>query len=118
MQPGFASGCTTSTSQSGPVIKCGDDATAVFYTDCNWKSRLPIKPMMSPPTSVEERLIALELLTTHLERDLLTLNAALLDQQKELAALKRLLARLDDRVTQLGDEEAARDPRAERPPHY
>jgi SlyX protein len=73
---------------------------------------------MPAPQALEERLVALESLVTHLERDLATLNAVLLDQQKEIESLKRLIGRLDDRVTRLAEEEEPRDPAEERPPHY
>jgi uncharacterized coiled-coil protein SlyX len=72
---------------------------------------------MATPQTPEDRLVALELLVTHLERDLGTLNAVLLEQRQEIESLQRMLNRLDDRVTRLADEEA-RDPGEERPPHY
>ena len=72
---------------------------------------------MSPSKSVEERIVAIELLMTHLERDLGVLNSVLLEQQKEIDGLKRMLGHLDDRLTRLADEDEPR--RAdERPPHY
>jgi uncharacterized coiled-coil protein SlyX len=73
---------------------------------------------MGTPQTPEDRLVALELLVTHLERDLGTLNSVLLEQRKELEALKRKIDRLDDRVTRLAEEEEPRNPAAERPPHY
>ncbi len=73
---------------------------------------------MPAPQTPEERLVALELLVTHLEHDLATLNSVLLEQQKEIESLKRLINRLDDRVTRLAEEEEPRDPAEERPPHY
>ena len=73
---------------------------------------------MATPQTPENRIIALELLVTHLERDLGTLNAVLLEQRKEIEALQRLISRLDDRVTRLAEEDEPRDPPEERPPHY
>ena len=73
---------------------------------------------MSAATPLEERLIALELLVTHIERHLELLNSALLDQQKELDALKRSASRLDERITQLTEEDKPRNLTDERPPHY
>ena len=70
------------------------------------------------PTLPEDRLVSLELLVTHLERDLGTMNSVVLEQQKEIASLKRLISRLDDRVTRLADDEEPRDPGEEKPPHY
>jgi len=73
---------------------------------------------MPLPQTPEDRLVALELLVTHLERDLGTLNAVLLEQRKEIDALQRLISRLDARVTRLAEEDEPRDPADERPPHY
>ncbi|HTI49709.1 MAG TPA: SlyX family protein [Planctomycetaceae bacterium] len=75
-------------------------------------------PPMPESPSLPDRVVELELLVTHLQRDLDTLNGVLLDQQKQLDALGRLVARLDDRVTRLGDEDEPSDPVEERPPHY
>lgn len=67
----------------------------------------------------EERLVALELLVTHLEHEHQAFNAALLEQQQAIAGLKRLLERLDSRMTRLlDDDDEPRDPSQERPPHY
>ena len=73
---------------------------------------------MATPQMPDDRIVALELLVTHLERDLGTLNAVLLEQRKEIESLKRLISRLDDRVTRLAEEDEPRDPAEERPPHY
>jgi uncharacterized coiled-coil protein SlyX len=73
---------------------------------------------MSAIKSVEERLVGLELVVTHVERDLGALNSVVLEQQREIDALKRMLGRLDDRVTRLADEDEPRDAAGERPPHY
>jgi len=74
---------------------------------------------MSTAPSFEERLVALELLATHLERDCEALNSALLEQQKAITELTRLIKRLDARMTHLLDDDSEpRDPSAERPPHY
>lgn len=72
---------------------------------------------MSPSKSIEERVVELELLVMHLERDLAALNSVLTDQRKEIDVLKRLIGRLDDRVARLTDDES-RDAVDERPPHY
>jgi len=74
---------------------------------------------MSTAQSFEERLVALELLATHLERDYEALNTALLEQQKSITELTRLIKRLDARMTHLLDDDSEpRDPSQERPPHY
>lgn len=72
---------------------------------------------MSTSKPVEERVVELELLVTHLERDLGALNSVLSAQQREIDSLKRLISRLDDRVTRLNDDDA-RDAVDEKPPHY
>ena len=54
----------------------------------------------------------------HLQRDFETLNAVVLDQQRQLTRLQQLLTRVDDRLNRLSLEEEQRDPQAERPPHY
>jgi len=73
---------------------------------------------MGTPQTPEDRLVTLELLVTHLERDLGVLNAVLLEQRQEIDSLKGMLSRLDERVTRLATEEEPRDPDEERPPHY
>ena len=73
---------------------------------------------MSASRTLEERVVELELLVTHLERDLGSLNSVVRDQQSELDALKRLISRLDDRVTRLADDDETRDAIDEKPPHY
>lgn len=74
---------------------------------------------MSTSKPLEERVVELELLVTHLERDLGALNSVLSDQQKEIDRLKRLIGRLDDRVARLtDDEDSSRDAVDEKPPHY
>jgi len=66
----------------------------------------------------EGRLVRLESLVMHLQRDFETLNAVLLKQQVALERLGLSMTRLDDRLARLGEEDETRDPLAERPPHY
>jgi uncharacterized coiled-coil protein SlyX len=73
---------------------------------------------MSATESPQDRIIKLEFLVTHLEHELATMNSVLLEQRKEIDALKQTTARLDDRVSRLADDEEPRDPGDERPPHY
>jgi SlyX protein len=73
---------------------------------------------MTQSAPLADRVVELENLVTHLERDLDTLNEVLLSQQKQLDTLGKLVARLDDRVARLGDDDEPRDPTEERPPHY
>lgn len=72
----------------------------------------------SEPNLSSERMVALELLVTHLQRDFEMLNAGLIDQQKQLDALRRLLERLSERLVPADDSAAARSPEDETPPHY
>ncbi len=76
-----------------------------------------MRTAMPPSDPREERLVALELLVTHLESDLGALNSAIIDQQKQIDALQRVISRLESRLSQLGDHDQ-RDPGDERPPHY
>jgi SlyX protein len=67
-------------------------------------------------SSLEARVDALETLAAHQERTIEELNQVIADQWKEIEALKRRLARLDD---QLRDVEAGLPaPPNQRPPHY
>jgi len=73
---------------------------------------------MSDNSPLADRVLELEMLVTHLQRDLETLNSVVLDQQKQLDALRQLISKLDNRVTGLGEGDEPRDLREERPPHY
>ena len=73
---------------------------------------------MSETPPLSDRIVELELLVTHLARDLSELNGVVIEQQKRIEELHGLLIRLDDRVTRLGDDDEPRDPLSERPPHY
>lgn len=70
----------------------------------------------TPPLSV--RIVEVESLVTHLQRDIELLNGALLDQQRQIDALRRIIERLDERVARLAEDEEPRDLIEERPPHY
>jgi uncharacterized coiled-coil protein SlyX len=67
---------------------------------------------------LEVRFVSLELLVTHLEQDLGALNSAVLDQQKEIDTLKRVISRLEEQIARLGADDETRDADDERPPHY
>lgn len=69
---------------------------------------------MTDASSIER----LESLLMHLQHDFETLNAVVLDQQRQLARLQQVLTRVDDRLNRLSLDEEQRDPEAERPPHY
>jgi uncharacterized coiled-coil protein SlyX len=71
-----------------------------------------------PELPLASRVVELELMVTHLQRDVELLNGVILEQQREFESLRRMLTKLDDRVTRLGEEDDPRDPLSERPPHY
>ncbi len=73
---------------------------------------------MSHQADPQERIVKLELLVTHLERDLAALNAVLIDQQKQLDAVRRLLTHWEVRLGKSLAPSEPFDPQAERPPHY
>jgi uncharacterized coiled-coil protein SlyX len=70
------------------------------------------------PRDAEARITELELLVTHLQRDVDALNSVVLEQQKQLDGLHRVLTKLDHRVEEFFGGEETRDPVAEQPPHY
>ena len=65
-----------------------------------------------------QRIVELELIVTHLQHDLESLNAALLEQQKEIVFLRSVVSRIDDRMKRGTGGEEQFDPAAEKPPHY
>ncbi len=66
----------------------------------------------------EERIIALEVLSSYQEDLLKQLNSVVVEQQKHIeeleASIKKISKRLEDIVELVGDETAPQ----ERPPHY
>lgn len=72
---------------------------------------------MSTPEQLSQRVVDLEILVTHLQHDLQTLNEVILDQQKQLDLFREVIGRLDDRMARLDTTEKF-DPGLERPPHY
>lgn len=75
---------------------------------------------MSAATShpLEQRVVELETLVMHLQHDLESLNAVALEQQRELDHFRRMLTRIDDRMSRLDSGEERIDPASEKPPHY
>ncbi len=73
---------------------------------------------MTSSQPFEARVISLELLVTHLERDLGSLNSAILDQQREIEMLKRVISRLEERIARMGEDDESPSADDERPPHY
>jgi len=65
-----------------------------------------------------EQVVELQLLVTHLQRDMETLNQVVLEQQRQLDHLRMLVTRIDDRIIQMSPDSPTFDPRSERPPHY
>lgn len=68
-------------------------------------------------SDLKTRLAALEEIVAHQERTIEDLNTALTDQYREIEALKRRLAKLDDEVREIGDHPVftGKEPP---PPHY
>lgn len=73
---------------------------------------------MSQAPSQPDRVVELETLLMHLQRDLAALSEVVIDQQKQLDAQGRRLARLDERLVEPQTPAEPRDVQAERPPHY
>jgi len=67
---------------------------------------------------VSSRVTDLEILVTHLQRDIEDLHQVVLEQQKELEQLRSVISQVDHRVGVLEVDEEPRDAAAERPPHY
>ncbi|MFO1023216.1 MAG: SlyX family protein [Planctomycetales bacterium] len=72
----------------------------------------------SRPSDASERVANLEMLMTHLQRDVEALSQTVIEQQKRLDLLERLVQKLDLRIDQALHEPEVRDPLEERPPHY
>lgn len=74
-----------------------------------------------PPSSdplPDDRLVAIELLITHLQHDLEQMHSVLLSQQTEIDALKQRIAQFETRMEQMDATPEQRDLNDERPPHY
>ncbi|MCA9041657.1 MAG: SlyX family protein [Planctomycetaceae bacterium] len=69
------------------------------------------------PTVLEQRIMELETLFTHLQHDVQQLNQVILEQQKQLDALHKKNEQLLQHIEELEKPEE-RDPLQERPPHY
>jgi len=70
------------------------------------------------PTSIEARLETLETLVTHQEQAIEDLNATITRQWDELAALKRQLGNMGERLREIADNPALTEPPEPPPPHY
>ena len=63
----------------------------------------------------DARLVQIETLLMHVQRDVEQLSKALIEQQAELESIKRSLSRM---AAVLESEPEVRDPGLEKPPHY
>lgn len=75
--------------------------------------------MVEPTDAINDRLIRVESAMMHLEHDLGQMHQAILAQQREIDAIRRILERFEaviEREGRLVSE--VRDPAAEKPPHY
>ncbi|REJ89487.1 MAG: hypothetical protein DWQ34_19745 [Planctomycetota bacterium] len=73
-------------------------------------------PQTHPNDDPDARIVQLESLIMHLQRDIEQLSRAILDQNTELDRLRVDLSRLEARFDE--DDAEERDPLSERPPHY
>lgn len=73
---------------------------------------------MNETEALSSRVTELEIRCMHLQQDFDSLNAVVLEQQRELVAWRAAFARFETRLDNLADPEPPRDPLAERPPHY
>ncbi len=69
-------------------------------------------------TAIEARLEKLETLVTHQEQAIEDLNATVTRQWDELAALKRQLGNMGERLREIADNPALSEPPEPPPPHY
>ncbi len=70
-------------------------------------------------TKINERLMNVEILLTHVEHRAQELHDVLLDATKRIDLLERQLRSMADRHSELeGRLQEPRDPLAEKPPHY
>ena len=70
---------------------------------------------MSEELQNDARLVQIETLLMHLQRDVEQLSKALIEQQAELETIRRSISRL---AAVIDTEPEVRDPGLERPPHY
>ncbi len=67
---------------------------------------------------MEDRIIAIEEKLAHFEKYMGDLNESVLDLAQQIERMARDMARLDTRLTQLGEADDPGDPLDEKPPHY
>ena len=73
------------------------------------------------PTTLDrlsQRVTDLEMLFTHLQRSVQDLDKVILDQQKQIDALRAQIGRLLLQLEQFAEPAAERRVEEERPPHY
>ena len=66
----------------------------------------------------EERLIALETALAHVQREVEQLNSVLLEQQREVDAVRRAIELLKSQSVEQTESAEKSNPLEERPPHY
>lgn len=77
----------------------------------------PIVPQSSPG-STEDRLERIESALAHLQHDVDSLNASLLNQYRRLQEFEARFVRLESELQVESDSADRRDAASERPPHY
>jgi uncharacterized coiled-coil protein SlyX len=70
---------------------------------------------MTDDPQYDTRLVQIETLLMHVQRDVEQLSKALIEQQAELESIKRSISRI---AAVIDSEPEVRDPGLERPPHY
>jgi uncharacterized coiled-coil protein SlyX len=70
---------------------------------------------MADELQSDARLVQIETLLMHLQRDVEQLSKALIEQQAELESITRSISRM---AAAIDSEPEVRDPGLERPPHY
>lgn len=68
--------------------------------------------------STEDRLERIESVLAHLQHDVDSLNASLLNQYRRLQEFESRFARLESEIQVESDSADRRDAASERPPHY
>lgn len=67
---------------------------------------------------MQSRIVELESLVAHVQHDFDQINSVVVEQQRQIDELKRLMGRLEGRVEELAEAPETRDSLEERPPHY
>lgn len=67
---------------------------------------------------LNERIVGLESVVAHLQREMEQLNEVLIEQASGLQTMRQQLNELETRLISSEDDRPEFDPRLDRPPHY